>query len=161
MTALYSPEAMVDLMIAEPHITPKQLAMRFGRPRSWLSSVLASEDFQAALAPRRSEISNPAFTASLRERFAALAIAAGDVLMERMDREGEEQPTEFLLVKTAEVSMKALGLGQRNVLEVQAAPKTAEQLTSDALADRLVTEFAKHQKLRTIDGEVEVHHEAV
>jgi len=89
MTALYSPEAMVDLMIAEPHITPKQLAMRFGRPRSWLSSVLASEDFQAALAPRRSEISNPAFTASLRERFAALAIAAGDVLMERMDREGE------------------------------------------------------------------------
>src|ERR1700675_1194483 len=64
-TLRYSPELFVDLLINNPDYSPKQPGEIFGKPQSWVAQVLASANFQAALDPRRAEVSNPEYAMTL------------------------------------------------------------------------------------------------
>lgn len=143
---VYSPEAMVELMIAKPQHTPLQLAQHFGRGLSWFSSVLASDTFQAALAPRKDEILDPYLTASMEERFRALALQSLSVLSTKLD--GKEV-TEFLATKAAEIGVKALGLGNP---KQEALPPPAFATGADAVAERILAamEAAKARAKATV-----------
>src|SRR5438309_167693 len=45
----YSHEAIIDRMITEPTLTQRQLAVEFQVSENWLSTVVGSDAFQAAL----------------------------------------------------------------------------------------------------------------
>ena len=106
----YTHEAMIDVIIAEPTITQGELAKRFERSQSWISIVMGSDAFQAALAKRRDDLLNPEIVASLEDRFRGLADQSLQILAEKLEK---NQNTDLAL-KALEISSKALGFGARN-----------------------------------------------
>jgi len=132
----YTPEAMVELIVLHPSWTPTQLCAHFGRGLSWFSSVLASDAFQLALDPRKPDIPDPYLTASMEERFRALALQSLGVLSTKL--EGKEV-SEFLATKAAEIGVKALGLGNPKLVEL-AAPAAVSG--PEAVADRIMAAMA-------------------
>lgn len=137
--ARYSPDTMVDLMVAHPYYTPKQFAEHFGREKSWFYSVIASEAFQLRLAERKSEIADPALTATLDERFRSLTMKSLDVLHSKLD---SKEVGDMLVTKAAEIGVKALGMGQ-----VTAPPPSAPApATIDQLAERLTAALEKQRR---------------
>jgi hypothetical protein len=145
----YSHQRMVDLILERPDYSYAQLAAHFERPQSWLSSVLASEGFQQCLDPVRHQVADPRLSATLRERFQALAISTTNVLMNRMDN---PDVGDFVLVKSSEIAIKALGMGQKGV-EQPAAP-SAPPPTSDQLAAKILAMMDKQASGNTIDAEI-------
>ena len=141
---LFSNEAMIALMLEHPEYSHSQLAKAFGRPASWLSVVLASDSFQAALDPYRGQIADPSLTASLQERFRALAIRTSSVLLERMNNPAA---ADLLVLKSVEVSVKALGMGNAHSPQ---APKEAPSTVAD-LADHLMTLMKKKRSGEIVD----------
>lgn len=106
----YSHEAMIDVMIAEPTITQTELAKRFGRTQSWISIVIGSDAFQAALAKRRDDLTDPFLIATIEERFRGLAQQSLQVIARKL----EETQNADLALKALDISSKALGFGARN-----------------------------------------------
>ena len=144
----YTHTAMVNLMVERPDYSHAQLAAHFGRPASWLASVLASEQFQMALDARRHEVADPALTATLHERFKALAIRTSNVMMTKMD---STDVTDFMVLKSGEIAIKALGMGQKG--SEQAPAPTAAAPSTDTLAERLLAMMDHKQAQGTIDVE--------
>lgn len=107
----YSHDAMIDVIIAEPKITQKELAARFERNSGWISRIIGSDAFQAALAKRREEVSDPFLTATMEERFRGLASQSIDVLVEKLDLTKNAD----VALKALDISSKALGFGARSV----------------------------------------------
>jgi hypothetical protein len=153
--AAYTPAAMVKLMVTQPDYSHAQLCAHFGRPRSWLSTVLASEAFQEALQPHKSQIQDPLLTATLQERFQALAIRTSNVMLEKL--EDPEKANDFLVVKSAEVAIKALGMDRKpTAAEVQAAQlreEAAKATPTDSLAERIMKMMDARETGRTVDVE--------
>jgi hypothetical protein len=150
LRAGYTPKAMVDLMADHPEYSHGQLCAHFGRPSSWLASVLASSAFQAALDERRHEIADPTLTASLHERFKALAIRTSNVMMTKMD---SPEVADFMVLKAGEIAIKALGMGQKHA-EAQGAP-AAPAVQQESLAERLMKMMDERDGKRTVDVDAE------
>lgn len=104
----YSPIGLVEFLIANPGLSLKDIAKAYGRTASWLSSIVASDNFQKVLDPRRSEVSDPFFTATMEERFRALALRSGHILLEKLD---QKEVSDHVILKATELSIKALGMG--------------------------------------------------
>ena len=81
----YNHEAMIDVIIAEPTITQNELAKRFNRSVSWLSIIMGSDSFQAALAKRRDDLTDPFLIATIEERFRGLAEQSLTVIAESLE----------------------------------------------------------------------------
>lgn len=105
----YSHEAMIDVIINEPTITQNELAERFGRSKSWISIVMGSDAFQAALAKRRDDLMDPEFVASIEDRLKGLAQQSLKIIAEKLDASSNVD----LAVKGLELATKALGFGAR------------------------------------------------
>lgn len=153
----YSHEAMVELMVAQPTWNHKQLAKHFGKGAGWFAAVLASDSFQLEMDKRRSEIANPALTATMEERFRGLTLRALDVLQDKLD---SKEVSDNIVLRAAEIGVKALGMGQ-------VAPQVVQPAGSvESLADRLVAAFEKQRgnvrkPAAVMDAEVVVVAEAV
>jgi hypothetical protein len=128
---------MVELMVEQPGWTNKKLAAHFGKGAGWFASVLASDSFQLELDKRRGEIANPSLTATMDERFRALALRSLDVLQDKLD---SKDVSDNIVLRAAEIGVKALGMGQ-------VAPQVpAQQAGSvESLADRLIAAFEKQR----------------
>lgn len=146
--AYYSHEAMVELMIAHPTYSHGQLAGHFGRPAQWMASVLASDAFQQVLDGRRSEVNDPSLTATIEERFRALALRSVHILQDQLSN---PKVNEFVVLKAAELGVKALGIGQRQP-DVPPAPKLEN--SSQTVADKLLAAMTKMDERRTVDAEI-------
>lgn len=138
----YSHEAMVRLMVANPSFTHAQLAGHFGRPAVWMSAVLASEAFQQVLDLQRHLVADPALTASLDERFRAVAIRSVTVLGERLNNPAV---ADLVVLKAAEIAVKALGVGILPAPVVVEAPK--QELS---VAEKLLAAMDKMDEQRTL-----------
>lgn len=144
----YTPEAMIDLIVANPTWSHRKYASYFGYPPSWFANVLASDEFQLKLDPRRSEIKNPAITATLRERFTSLTVQSLACLQVRMDSDDIHEST---VVKAIEVGVKALGMGSEGAMQVK------QHGGLESLADRLTGLLDSKQQLGVVpkkDGTV-------
>lgn len=106
----YNHEAMIDVIIAEPTITQNELAQRFDRSVNWVSIMINSDAFQAALAKRRDDILDPFLVASVEERLRSLANQSLQVIADKLQT--TQNPD--LAIKALEISTKALGFGARN-----------------------------------------------
>jgi hypothetical protein len=138
----YSPELMVDIIINNPDYTPKELGQIFGKPQSWVSQVIASQLFQTALEPRRHEVLNPEYAMTLEERFRGLTIRALTVLQEKMEA-GKALP-DMTVLKTAELGIKALGMGQK--VEKPTSPEDIPQNSSEKVAERIMAAMQKRKE---------------
>lgn len=145
----YTPQAMVELMLQHPDYSHAMLCSHFGRPASWLATVLASDAFQQALEPYREQIADPSLTATMQERFKALAIRTSNVMLEKMD---SDKATDFLVLKAGEIAIKALGMGQKGV-EQPAAP--ANSTPQKSLEERLLDALDKRRAQDVIDADAE------
>ena len=106
----YTHEAMIDLILAEPSVTSKELATLFGYSAAWVSRILASDSFQARLAARKAALIDPSITRRLDERFRAIAVQSTEVLQQRLDaEEGAALALDALAVATS--AMRAVRRG--------------------------------------------------
>ena len=144
--ACYTPGTMVQLMLERPDYSHAMLCAHFERPASWMAAVLASESFQQALDPYRHLIVDPTLTATLQERYKALAIRTSNVMMQKMD---DDKVTDFMVLKSGEIAMKALGMGTKT--EAAPPPATAPAAT-DSLAERLMAALDRRDSARTINA---------
>jgi hypothetical protein len=147
----YTPQAMVDLMALRPDYTHAMLCAHFGRPVSWLPTVLASDAFQKALDLRRDEISDPSLTASLHERYKALAIRTSNVMMAKLE---SPEATDFMVLKAGEIAFKALGMGQKHVEAPVPAAAVAAPV-QESLAERLMKMMDERESRRTVNIDAE------
>lgn len=108
----YSHEAMIDVLIAEPATTQRELAAMFDRTEGWISIVLNSDVFQARLAERRELEVIPHVTASIKTRINAIASESLQRIHERLLDQAKPPKDEFLLA-TAKLATDALGYGAR------------------------------------------------
>lgn len=146
----YTPDAMVNLMIAKPRYTHKQYAHHFGRSLSWFHQVLASEVFIKAMEPRKHEILDPFITSSMDERFKGLALHALSVIGDKL--EGKEV-SEFLATKAADIGVRALGMGNAAVV----VPTSAVAIGANAVADRITAAMeAAAERSRMNSGAIDV-----
>ncbi len=106
----YTHDAMIDLIVQDPAISQNALAEYFGYSASWISIVINTDMFQAALARRREEIINPILRASLEDRFRAVTQRSLEVLGEKLAKDSDAVPDQLAL-RAAELGAKALGLG--------------------------------------------------
>ncbi len=144
---VYTPAAMVELMVNNPSFSHTQLANHFGRPPSWIAAVLASDSFQQVLDTRRHEVADPSLTASMEERFRGLALRAVTVLQDKLNSSGV---SDLVVLKAAEIGVKALGMGQR-APEAPQLPNATN--SSQNVAERLLAAMDARDRMRTVDVE--------
>jgi hypothetical protein len=106
----YTHEAMIDVIIAQPAIKQNELAKMFDKSVPWISRIIGSDAFQAALAKRREELTDPFLVATIEERFKGLAMQSIDILAEKLQLTQNAD----LALKALDVSAKSLGFGARN-----------------------------------------------
>ena len=105
----YSHEAMIDVIITEPTLTQIELAKRFERTENWISIIMGSDAFQAALAKRRDDVLDPFLVATIDERLRGLATQSLNILAEKL----ETTRNADLAIKSLDLASKALGMGAR------------------------------------------------
>jgi hypothetical protein len=105
----YSHEAMIDVILANPTMTQRELAKQFSRSENWVSIVMGSDAFQAALAKRRDDVTDPFLVATIEERFRGLATQSLEVIAEKLEKSRNTD----LALKALDISAKALGFGAR------------------------------------------------
>jgi len=106
----YTHEDCIDAILANPSITQNELARRYGYTAAWISLIINSDAFQAALAKRRDEVISPELRATVEERFRALITESQRVLHEKLLQPGCPPNLALGVLGTAS---KALGYGAR------------------------------------------------
>lgn len=110
----YSHDALIDIILANPAITQNQLAATLGYTPGWVSQVIGSDAFQAALALRKEKIVDPMLRGAVEESFKGLVLQS----MQRLREKLEANPTDNLVLEVFKSSTRALGYGAK--LEVNA-----------------------------------------
>lgn len=105
----YSHDAMIDYIIANPTARQNELAMEFGFSVPWVSRVIGSDAFQARLAQRKEEISDPFLIATVEERLRGLAMQSIDVISQKLEATNNAD----IALKALDISTKAVGFGAR------------------------------------------------
>lgn len=81
----YSHEAMIDLILAEPTVTNRELAEIFDYSEGWVSHIRKSDSFQARIAERKALTVDPVIKKNLDERLRHVTHRAIDIIQERLD----------------------------------------------------------------------------
>jgi len=142
----YTHEDMVDFIIANPHVSQNAIASRYGFTPAWVSRIIASDAFQERLSERRREVVDPAISASMDERFRALAVRSLEVLMKKLENPAV---SDEIAVKAAALGAKALGLGMLPPV----APSTAPL---EELAHRIAALRPVQLEERVINGQATI-----
>ncbi len=106
----YSHEAMIDVIIANPGIHQDELAVKFGYSVPWISRVIGSDAFQAALSKRREELTDPFLVATIEERLKGLASQSIDVIAKKL----QDTQSADIALKALDLTTKAMGFGMRD-----------------------------------------------
>lgn len=141
----YRHEALIDLIIAHPEWDQNHYAAHFGLTPSWLSNIMASDAFQAAMAARREEIVDPELKATIEERFRALAIQSLQVLQKKLSA---PNVSDNVALRAAELGAKALGIGGH-----APAPPAPQPDRLERLAERLVLLQGRVRTAEVLDAE--------
>lgn len=143
----YTHADMINVLITQPWVSQNELAKRYGYTPGWVSTVMASDAFQSALAARREEIVNPAMKASLEERFRAVTVQSLNVLMKELEKPACKPE---VAIRAAELGAKSLGLGGN------APPRPpADGDSLSRLADRLIALQSNVRQGVTYEGQVQ------
>ena len=106
----YTHDAMVDLIIQDPTVTHAELAELFGFTAAWVARVIASDAFQARLAERKQQLTDPLVAQTLNERLKGVAIHSLDIVHQKLDA---EQSAAYAM-EALGLASKAMGLGKHS-----------------------------------------------
>jgi hypothetical protein len=114
----YTHEAMVDYIIAHPSVRQADLAVIFDRTPAWVSRILNTDAFRAALAKRKAAFVDPILASSVEDRFSHVAAISLDIIARRLEAINQfpvpmEAHEEFAL-KSADLATKAMGYGAKS-----------------------------------------------
>lgn len=123
---------MIDLMISRPSISQNELALAFGYTAAWISTIIASDAFQARLAERRDKIVDPALRADIKAQLDGIALRSMEILRHKLSAPPEAVSDQTAL-RALEVSARAAGYGARPQVAVQV--NVGERL--EALGDNI------------------------
>lgn len=140
---------ILDLIIQNPFCDGLWLSARTGYTRSWLSTLMASDLFQAELAARREEIIDPILRTTLEEQARGLFQRSIEVLREKFDQPAATI-SDQLALQGFSATARALGYGNR----IESPSRTEE--TEMALvkhADNLVA-LLRREKNRVREEEI-------
>jgi hypothetical protein len=133
----YTHKAMMDLVLANPTMSLKDLAEYFGVTEAWAKKVTMSDAFQAVLDKRREEIINPIISESVTEKIRGLTNNTLDMLNSRV---------ELGIVKTPElIEIAKMGLTSQGLLD-----------TSDKVVNNNQFVVAMPNKVATSDEWAEI-----
>ena len=139
----YTHDAMIDLMIANPHWSHGQIASHFGYTQPWVSRVINSDAFNARLAERKDEVIDPAIKLSLEEKFRSITDASLDIVLTKLHATQSAE----LALKVLDISTKAMSYGARNaapvvqntfVVALPQKAKSASEWASDHGPERII-----------------------
>jgi hypothetical protein len=139
----YTHEAMIDVIIANPAIKQNELSKIFDRTVPWISRIIGSDAFQAALAKRREELTDPFLVATIEERMKGLAFQSLDIICDKLET---SRNTDLALkgldiaAKTLGYGARASGNGQTNQFIIQLPPKSAN--SSDWAAEHSMKQIS-------------------
>jgi len=134
----YTHQDMIDFIIANPDISQKELAGRYGYTQSWVSNIMASDVWQATFDARRKELVDPGLSLTLEQRMKALTQRSIEVLMEKLDQPSVSDQT---ALKALELGARAVNVGgQRERDPATAADHLAQ------LANRLIDLQSERRK---------------
>lgn len=100
-------DAIIDVLIARPDFTQREIAAQFGYTPSGLGIIVRSDSFKARLAQRKAELVDPIITDTLEQRLGTMAHASLDILQRKL--ESSDDPK--LALATLEAATKARGYG--------------------------------------------------
>jgi hypothetical protein len=145
----YNHEAMANLILMNPGIKQKEIAIAMGYTEAWISTVMCSDAFQAYLAKRQAEVIDPEITLTLRERATGVATRSMQVLMEKLAKPADAI-SDGLVLRAFELSAKATGMGGN------APPPPAVDASANLamLADRLCRLQGRTQSADVVDVQV-------
>lgn len=106
----YTHDGMINLLIANRGISQNQIAAHFGYSASWVSQIMCSDAFQAKLAERAAEIEDPTLRATVKEGLEGILARSMALLKKKLD---DENPPDQLVLRSVELSSRALGYGAR------------------------------------------------
>lgn len=119
-TVKYTHDAMIDLIVTNPAISQNEIAKFFGYTPTWVSIIVNSDAFKNRLAERKAVLVDPKIIAGIEARLEGLAQRSLDLLIDRLDRPGNNlKPMEL-------VAIAKLGVGDRNLVKTQ--PQTQNNL---------------------------------
>lgn len=104
----YSHTDMIDFLIANPGVTQRVMAARYGYTEGWISNIMASDAWQSAMAKRREEMVDPVLAATIEERFRGIAIQSLNRLREKLEA---PMVSDNIVLRAAELGAKACGIG--------------------------------------------------
>lgn len=102
----YTHDKLIDLIVANPRVKQGSLAAYFGYTEGWVSRVMSSDAFKLRMAQRRIDLVDPIITATLEDRFSALALRGLEVMQTKLD-----QPTDLVPFRDAAMAVELGGKG--------------------------------------------------
>lgn len=125
----YSHMDMIDFILSNPGVSQNEIAARYGYTAGWVSRVMSSDAWQAAMQSRRTELVDPTLVATIDERFRNLTNRSLDRLLEKLDA---PQVSDQVVLRAVELGAKAMGVGGN----APPTPPPADHLAQ--LANRLI-----------------------
>ena len=135
---------MIDFIIANPGTGLRNIGARYGFSIGWISNVMASDAWKAAMAARRTELVDPVLTATITERFEGMTQLSLQRLQEKLEA---PQVSDQVVLKAVELGAKALGVGGN---AAPPPPPAGDHLAQ--LANRLI-ELQSRVRMNTFQGE--------
>jgi len=105
----YSHKAMIDYILANPGVSQNELGRVFNKTASWISTIIRSDVFQAALAERRDEIIDPELRLTIKEQLEGLHARSLEILRHKLDAEPKDVEANLAL-RVAQMTGQNLGL---------------------------------------------------
>ncbi len=113
----YAHDQMIDQVLGNPGISQDEIARRLNYSSTWVSLVMASDNFKMRLEERRKELIDPILIHTIEENFKGLASRSLEILKAKLDKDPDEI-ADSLVLKTLEITSRAAGYGARSELNV-------------------------------------------
>lgn len=103
-------DAIIDLLIAQPHLNYRQIAAQFGYTSVGIGIICRSDAFKARLEARKAELVDPLVKQTVEDRLLGLAHQSIDILERKL--ESSDDPK--LALAALDAAQKGAGFGARN-----------------------------------------------
>lgn len=125
----YTHDAMIDTIIANPRISQGELAALFGYTQPWVSQIMSSDAFKAALRARAREVVDPVLVASIEERYEAATRQALDIAHTKLAQGNERFALKMIDAGARLLSARKQGVAIQNnfVVQVPCKAPSAEE----------------------------------
>lgn len=110
----YTHDAMIDLIVANPSISQKEIAAHFGFTQAWVSQVLGADAVRERLAARKAELIDPTILLSFDRRLESLAAQSMELLAENL----QVHRSSDTALKVLDITTRSLGYGAKAAVQV-------------------------------------------